>query len=214
MAARRWGRGFTPKSSRSRRRAWAWNLATVRVMPTRTDKVPNTSATAASAGTDLNGAAVLDACEQLKARLAPVAARLESELARVPNFREMVEAAYRERIALFAQGYYRTPGLSYDPRTGQGTPFHYFAYGAAVSEVEVDGFTGEYRLPADRHSARRRRFRLAGDRHGSSGRGLRAGPRLAHARRSWFGTRTAGWRPMARPLISCLRGPRCRRTSA
>ena len=120
-------------------------LDAVRIMPTRTDKVPNTSATAASAGTDLNGAAVVDACEQLKTRLAPVAESLHREKGRAATFKEIVEAAYRERIPLFAQGYYRTPGLSYDPRTGQGTPFHYFAYGAAVSEVEVDGFTGEYR---------------------------------------------------------------------
>jgi xanthine dehydrogenase large subunit len=59
---------------------------------------------------------------------------------------EVVEAAYRQRVALFAQGYYRTPGISYDPKTGQGKPFHYFAYGAAVSEVELDGFTGECRV--------------------------------------------------------------------
>jgi xanthine dehydrogenase large subunit len=140
------GQGLHTKIQQIAAESLGVELGQVRVMPTRTDKVPNTSATAASAGTDLNGAAVLDACQQLKARLEPVAARLQSELARVPSFREVVEAAYRERIALFAQGYYRTPGLSYDPRTGQGTPFHYFAYGAAVSEVEVDGFTGEYRF--------------------------------------------------------------------
>ncbi len=97
-----------------------------------------------------------DACEQLKARLAPVAARLlgcaaeavrfESGCTAGVTFAEVVEAAYRERIALSAAGYYRTPGLNYDPRTGHGKPFHYFAYGAAVSEVEVDGFTGEYRF--------------------------------------------------------------------
>ncbi len=62
------------------------------------------------------------------------------------TFTEIVEAAYRQRIALFAQGYYRTPGISYDPKTGQGQPFHYFAYGAAVTEVELDGFTGECRV--------------------------------------------------------------------
>src|SRR5579871_2735696 len=140
------GQGLHTKIQQIAAETLGVELGQVRVMPTRTDKVPNTSATAASAGTDLNGAAVMDACRQLEARLAPVAARIESELGRVPNFREVVEAAYRERIALFAQGYYRTPGLSYDPRTGQGTPFHYFAYGAAVSEVEVDGFTGEYRF--------------------------------------------------------------------
>ena len=132
----------------------------IRVMPPRTDKVPNTSATAASAGTDLNGAAVLDACAQLKGRLVPVAASLlgcsptevcfahgrVSAGGKGLSFMELIEAAYRERIPLFAQGYYRTPEIHYDPKTMQGRPFYYFAYGAAVSEVEVDGFTGEYRL--------------------------------------------------------------------
>ena len=138
-------------------------LAAVRVMPTRTDKVPNTSATAASASADLNGAAVLDACAQLKQRLAPVAARfLECDAAEVRfaggqvfretaenfvvPFRQVCEAAYRHRVALFAQGYYRTPEIHFNYETGRGQPFYYFAYGAAVSEVEVDGFTGEYRL--------------------------------------------------------------------
>jgi len=111
------------------------------VMPTRTDKVPNTSASAASASTDLNGAAVADACGQLKARLAPIAAEMPDA-----EFAQIVEAAYRRRVPLFAQGYYRTPGIHFDPKTGQGSPFHYYAYGAAVSEVEVDGFTGDYRV--------------------------------------------------------------------
>jgi xanthine dehydrogenase large subunit len=114
----------------------------VRVMPTRTDKVPNSSATAASAGTDLNGAAVLDACHQLKARLDAVAAGLD----RPVSFAELCEIAYRQRVPLFAQGFYRTPDIHWNPATGQGQPFYYFAYGAAVSEVEVDGFTGAYRL--------------------------------------------------------------------
>jgi xanthine dehydrogenase large subunit len=132
----------------------------VRIMPPRTDKIPNTSATAASASTDLNGAAVVDACTQLKARIAPVAAALlgadpadihfadgkVSTGAKSLPFAEVIEAAYRQRISLSAQGYYRTPEIHYDPRTMQGRPFYYFAYGAAVSEVEIDGFTGEYRL--------------------------------------------------------------------
>jgi len=117
-------------------------LEAVRVMPTRTDKVPNTSATAASAGADLNGAAVADACRQLCVRLAEVAANLPEG---VP-FAQVCEAAYRQRIPLFAQGYYRTPNIHFDPKAGRGKPFHYFAYGAAVSEVEIDGFTGDYRL--------------------------------------------------------------------
>jgi xanthine dehydrogenase large subunit len=114
---------------------------TIRVMPTRTDKVPNTSATAASAGTDLNGAAVMDACRQIRARLEPVWAEMPDA-----SFAAVVEAAYKRRIALFAQGYYRTPEIHFDPKTATGKPFHYFAYAAAVSEVEVDGFTGDSRV--------------------------------------------------------------------
>ena len=138
-------------------------LDQVRIMPTRTDKVPNTSASAASASTDLNGAAVTDACEQLKARLAPVAGAMlgcppqavrfggglvfseGDQVLRFP-FAQVAEAAYRQRLPLFAQGYYRTPGIHFDQKTGQGQPFHYYAYGAAVTEVEVDAFTGEHRI--------------------------------------------------------------------
>jgi len=135
-------------------------LDRVRVMPTRTDKIPNTSATAASAGTDLNGAAVADACGQLRARLARVAAGVfecdeasvsfgggvVSSTTRSMAFAELCEVAYKQRVALFAQGFYRTPDIHFDVSTGRGRPFHYFVFGAAVSEVEVDGFTGQYRL--------------------------------------------------------------------
>jgi xanthine dehydrogenase large subunit len=114
----------------------------IRLMPTRTDKVPNTSATAASAGTDLNGAAVADACRQLKTRLDAVAAGLDKAV----SFEALCEAAYVQRVPLFAQGYYRTPDIHFDRAAGRGKPFHYFAFGAAVSEVEVDRFTGQYRL--------------------------------------------------------------------
>ncbi|MEQ1757012.1 MAG: xanthine dehydrogenase molybdopterin binding subunit [Vicinamibacterales bacterium] len=132
----------------------------VRLMPTRTDKVPNTSATAASSGTDLNGAAVANACAQLVSRLTPVAAGLlaceESEVRfeadRVTGgtgalpLAAVCEAAYKQRISLSAQGFYTTPQIHFDPATGRGQPFYYFVWGAAVSEVEVDGFTGQYRL--------------------------------------------------------------------
>ncbi len=114
----------------------------IRLMPTRTDKVPNTSATAASAGTDLNGAAVADACQQLRARLDAVAAGLGKD---VP-FEALCEAAYMQRVPLFAEGFYRTPDIHFDRGTGRGKPFHYFAFGAAVSEVEVDRFAGDYRV--------------------------------------------------------------------
>jgi xanthine dehydrogenase large subunit len=135
-------------------------LDAVRVMSTRTDKVPNTSATAASAGTDLNGAAVVDACGKLRPALAAVASGLlqcgagavkfdagrVSGGGRTLSFATVCEAAYKQRVPLFAQGYYRTPDIQFDPVAGRGKPFHYFAFGAAVSEVEVDAFTGAYRL--------------------------------------------------------------------
>jgi xanthine dehydrogenase large subunit len=132
----------------------------VRVMSTRTDKVPNTSATAASSGSDLNGAAVEDACTQIRTRLAAVAAeQLDCEPSEVQfddgvvsargksiEFGTLCEVAYKKRVALFAEGFYRTPDIHFDYTTGRGRPFHYYAYGAAVSEVEIDGFTGQYRL--------------------------------------------------------------------
>ena len=134
------GQGLFTKIQQIAAESLGLPLDRVRVMPTRTDKVPNTSATAASAGTDLNGAAVVDACRQLTARLAAVAA------GRSMSFPELCEAAYKQRVPLFAQGFYRTPEIHFDPVTARGTPFHYFTFGAAVSEVEVDGFTGDHRL--------------------------------------------------------------------
>jgi xanthine dehydrogenase molybdopterin-binding subunit B len=118
----------------------------VRVMKTRTDKVPNTSATAASSGADLNGAAVKNACEQLRARLAPVEEKLRAKLGRAPTFEEVAHQAYLDRVSLSATGYYATPNLHFDFKTGKGHPFHYFACGAAVTEVEVDGYCGMSRV--------------------------------------------------------------------
>ncbi len=109
----------------------------MRLAPTRTDKVPNTSATAASAGADLNGGAVKDACDQIMTRLQPVRAA-NPDL----SWEELVGKAYHQRVQLWAAGFYKTEGLSWDVTTMTGTPFKYFAYGAAVAEVEVDGFTG------------------------------------------------------------------------
>jgi xanthine dehydrogenase large subunit len=135
-------------------------VSRVRVMSTRTDKVPNTSATAASSGSDLNGAAVEDACRQIKTRLAGVAAAvLDCEPADVQfdngaasardksiEFAALCETAYKQRVPLFAEGFYRTPDIHFNFKTSRGRPFLYYAYGAAVSEVEVDGFTGQFRL--------------------------------------------------------------------
>ena len=114
-------------------------LETVRLAPTRTDKVPNTSATAASSGSDLNGGAVKHACEQIKERLAVV------DAGRGLPWAELVREAYFSRVQLWAAGFYRTEGLHWDSTAMRGEPFKYFAYGVAAAEVEVDGFTGAYR---------------------------------------------------------------------
>ncbi|MEU3839669.1 xanthine dehydrogenase molybdopterin binding subunit [Streptomyces sp. NPDC028635] len=137
-------------------------LHKVRLAPTRTDKVPNTSATAASSGADLNGGAIKNACEQLRERLLQVAAsqlganasdvRIVEGVARALGsdkelaWDDLVHTAYFQRVQLSAAGYYRTEGLHWDAKSFRGSPFKYFAHGAAATEVEVDGFTGAYRI--------------------------------------------------------------------
>ena len=136
----------------------------VRVTATDTQKVANTSATAASTGSDLNGKAAQDAARQIRERLAACAAahhggetsavRFANDKVEVgpPNgrrslpFSAVVAQAYLDRVQLWSDGFYATPGLSWDRETLQGRPFYYFAYGAAVSEVVVDTLTGEWKL--------------------------------------------------------------------
>jgi xanthine dehydrogenase large subunit len=138
-------------------------LSTIRAMNTATDKVPNTSATAASSGADLNGQAVKNACETIRERLRPIAARMlgcgeaevvfadgrvfpSGDLARGVPFAKVTREAYLAQVSMSATGYYRTPNIHYDRDAGRGKPFHYFAYGAAVTEVELSGLTGEHRV--------------------------------------------------------------------
>jgi xanthine dehydrogenase large subunit len=136
----------------------------VRCSATDTDKVANTSATAASTGSDLNGKAAQDAARQIRERLAAFAARkfdVDVGTVRFANdevqigpttlpFTELVAAAYLARVQLWSDGFYATPKIHWDPKTLTGHPFYYFAYGAAVSEVIVDTLTGEARtLRAD-----------------------------------------------------------------
>ncbi len=133
----------------------------VRQMRTSTEKVPNTSPTAASSGSDLNGQAVLDATNRIKSRMAPVAARMlatpQDQLAwqdgqvlgaqgRSVDFAAVAKQCWLERVSLSATGFYATPGIAYDPVAGRGTPFFYFAYGVAIIEVEVQALTGEHRI--------------------------------------------------------------------
>lgn len=156
------GQGLHTKMLQVAATALGIPLNKVRLAPTRTDKVPNTSATAASSGADLNGAAVKNACEQLTERLRQVAGtllggnasdvRIVEGVARVLGsdkelaWDDLVRAAYFQRVQLSAAGFYRTEGLHWDAKAFHGSPFKYFSYGAAATEVEVDGFTGKYRI--------------------------------------------------------------------
>jgi xanthine dehydrogenase large subunit len=136
------GQGLHTKMLQVAATALGLPIERVRLAPTRTDKVPNTSATAASSGADLNGAAVKDACDQTFARLEPVRDRLGPSA----SWEEAVTDAYFHRIQLWAAGFYKTEGLWWDARSMQGEPFKYFAYGVAAAEVSVDGFTGAYEV--------------------------------------------------------------------
>ena len=135
-------------------------LARVRCSATDTSKVANTSATAASTGSDLNGKAAQDAARQIRERLAALLAKtrgIESKSVRFEggrvraggvelSFDELVAQAYVARVQLWSDGFYATPGLHWDRATLTGRPFYYFAYGAAVSEVVIDTLTGEWKL--------------------------------------------------------------------
>jgi xanthine dehydrogenase large subunit len=135
-------------------------LSAIRISTTDTSKVPNTSATAASSGSDLNGKAAQAAARTIRARLIEYACEAHGAKAeevrfaegqvhfggRSVGFREFVSMAYLARISLSSTGYYRTPRIHWDKSTQSGRPFFYFAYGAAVSEVAVDTLTGETQL--------------------------------------------------------------------
>ncbi|RVT85562.1 xanthine dehydrogenase molybdopterin binding subunit [Rhodobacteraceae bacterium CCMM004] len=132
----------------------------VKITATDTAKVPNTSATAASSGSDLNGMAAQAACDTIRDRIAgflaelhqadPGSVRFDAGYVQVGGerytFEEAVSLAYQNRISLSATGFYKTPGIEWDRIAGRGRPFFYFAYGAAVTEAVIDTRTGEYRL--------------------------------------------------------------------
>jgi xanthine dehydrogenase large subunit len=155
------GQGLLTKVAQMVAEEFQIDVARVHITATNTGKVPNTSATAASSGTDVNGEAARDACRTLKARLAQHCAatygvrpeevvfagnRIEVGRARTLGFAQLAREAYLARIPLSATGYWRTPEIHFDRGRFQGEPFYYFAYGAAVSEVAVDTLTGESRL--------------------------------------------------------------------
>ncbi len=154
------GQGLYTKVAQIVAQEFQVDLDRISCTSTRTDKVPNTSPTAASAGSDLNGMAAKDAAGKIKSRLTGFAAEhfavpAESVVFKDScvcagehtfTFTEFIQLAYMQRISLSATGYYRTPKIHYDRDKARGRPFFYYAYGAAVSELLIDTLTGEYKV--------------------------------------------------------------------
>ena len=154
------GQGLFQKVAQVAAGVFGVDAGVVKITATDTAKVPNTSATAASSGSDLNGMAARAACETIRARMAQhLAERHQAEPADVVfdggrvrvaaadyTFAEVAALAYQARISLSSTGFYRTPKIVWDRVKGAGRPFLYFAYGAAVTEVVIDMLTGENRI--------------------------------------------------------------------
>jgi xanthine dehydrogenase large subunit len=154
------GQGLNIKVAQVVADVFAIPLGQIRITATRTDKVPNTSATAASSGSDLNGMAAYNAAIQIRDRMAQMLGKqhgVAAETVRftprgvvagdsVTAFAQVTKQAYLSRVQLSASGFYATPDITYDRAAHKGRPFYYFAYGAAVSEVVVDTLTGEHRV--------------------------------------------------------------------
>ena len=154
------GQGLNTKIAQIVAEAFQVDFDTIKITRTTTEKVPNTSATAASSGSDLNGMAAQDAARQIKERLVAFAAShwetTPDNVRFLPNavqvgqevipFPDFIKQAYMARVHLSAAGFYKTPKIHWNRETGQGRPFYYYAYGAACSEVAIDTLTGEYRV--------------------------------------------------------------------
>ncbi|QPC85541.1 xanthine dehydrogenase molybdopterin binding subunit [Mesorhizobium sp. NBSH29] len=152
------GQGLNVKVAQVVAEEFQIDIDQVKITATTTGKVPNTSATAASSGTDLNGMAAQNAARIIKDRLCDFAAEThgipKEQVIFLPNrvrignqevaFADLVRQAYMARIQLSAAGFYKTPKIHWNRDKGEGHPFYYFAYGASVSEVSVDTLTGEY----------------------------------------------------------------------
>jgi len=154
------GQGLFTKVAQVVAEEFQIDITRVKITATTTEKVPNTSATAASSGSDLNGMAALDAARKIKARLTEFASekygcpkdRISFRANKVfienreISFNELVKEAYLGRVSLSATGFYKTPKIKYDRARHKGRPFLYFSYGAAVSEVIIDTLTGENKV--------------------------------------------------------------------
>ncbi|MEC7794550.1 MAG: xanthine dehydrogenase molybdopterin binding subunit [Pseudomonadota bacterium] len=154
------GQGLYQKVAQVAGESFGLGLEAIKVTATDTGKVPNTSATAASSGSDLNGMAVKRACDAIRERMADCLAGLyqvpvedvvfaENRVrigAEEISFPRAAQLAYEHRVSLSATGFYKTPDLAWDRKAGTGRPFFYFAHGAACTEVVIDTLTGEYRI--------------------------------------------------------------------
>ena len=154
------GQGLFTKVAQVVAEEFGVDLSRVKITATTTAKVPNTSATAASSGSDLNGMAAQNAAQKIKSRIGGFLAehyqtdqsaiRFERDGVhvgdRVLAFDDVVQQAYMARISLSATGFYATPKISWDKASASGRPFFYFSYGAAVTEAAIDTLTGENRL--------------------------------------------------------------------
>src|SRR3989344_2532721 len=154
------GQGLNTKVAQIVAEVLQVDISRIQITATNTDKVPNTSPTAASSGADLNGKAAQNAAETLKQRLVdflvreykvtPEDVEFRNSQVRVRDlflsFEEVIQKAYFGQVSLSSTGFYRTPKIYYDRDKAAGRPFYYFAYGAACSEVIVDTLTGEYKM--------------------------------------------------------------------
>ena len=156
------GQGLNTKMAQVCADGLGIDIKYVRVTGTDTQKVPNASATSASSGADINGAAIMNATAQMRARLAPVAANMlgckDTEVSFANNMAHgggksvawtaVAKQAWMDRVGLSVTGFYMTPEIKYDFATLTGHAFYYYCYGASVSEVEIDTRTGEYWIKA------------------------------------------------------------------
>jgi xanthine dehydrogenase large subunit len=154
------GQGLNVKVAQVVAEVFQVDIDRVQITATNTDKVPNTSPTAASSGADLNGKAAQNAAETLKRRLVDFAVRHYNVSAEDVEFRNghvrvreqllsfemLVQQAYFAQVSLSSTGFYKTPKIFYDRAQARGRPFYYFAYGAACCEVVIDTLTGEYKM--------------------------------------------------------------------
>ena len=154
------GQGLYSKIRQIVAHEFSLDLSKIRLSATDTAKVPNTSATAASSGTDLNGKAAQAACINIRNRLKTFAAELANTKPNQVQFKdgyiyasgqswqfaEFIKLAYQARIQLWDSGFYKTPDIHWNPVLRYGRPFFYFAYGAAASEVAIDTLTGESKV--------------------------------------------------------------------